>query len=479
MNPKKRLNLSESVRHAGMLMVFGFSTSLAAAAPERTGCKLAYPVVLSHHWGTKAICSDTDTEGPNAGVTSERCEQIQPAKYCRGWSADLSDPEDLDCTGGWGVPKAELNLPPRNYHLDDPTLVRDLGSNQRYYSSEIVEAIEACGNQVFISDKPAFAGYRERAISLKATVKRALEQTGAQKVVIFGHSQGSQDARYLINALPLGDTSSTDQSDGRLMGEQVAALVSTSGEPFGAEASGIGLKGLYATNVLFGSGWLDWKKDPMLKSFGRAAFDQSFWKIGRMQDAEPKFTLGANGEPVYVLSAADKTPLNFIDRYKAYLRSTAELSPSYMRAESAAWGWEKLVETLGMKQSFQVDVPIAIEADSPTNYFSYGAQVQGWNPDWGSSLTYDLIRLGSGANDGYVSVSSQNLARLPRQGEHIHTLTGSGSGYHHMFYTGENPMYGPKSADQDPAYPGGAADFYVHALRDLVARGYGASTESQ
>ena len=78
-----------------------------------------------------------------------------------------------------------------------------------------------------------------------------------------------------------------------------------------------------------------------------------------------------------------------------------------------------------------------------------------------------------------MSVSSQNLARLPRQGEHIHTLTGSGSGYHHMFYTGENPMYGPKSADQDPAYPGGAADFYVHALRDLVARGYGASTESQ
>jgi pimeloyl-ACP methyl ester carboxylesterase len=480
MNHAPQTHKAPLFKSACALLVASFGSLTAAAAPIEAGsCKLAYPIVMSHHWGTKAICSETDEEGVNAGVTSEVCEATQQAKYCRGWSADVDDPSDMDCTGGWGVPKAELDLPPRDYNVQDPNLVRDLSSNQRYYSPEIIKALEACGNQVFLSDKPAFAGYRDRAISLKATVKQALKETGAQKVVIFGHSQGSQDARYLIGALPLDETGNGDKVSGRLMGEQIAALVSTAGEPFGAEAAGLGLKALYATNKLTGSGWLDMQSDPLLKSAGRAAFDQSFWKLGSYdaQTQKPLFEISPLGEPYYVISAADKAPLSFTQRYMAYLRSMTELSPSYMRGESGGWGWSDLLRILQIQPGFASEVPPAVEAASPTRYISYAAKVNNWSDRWGSAATHRLISLTGGANDGYVSVDSQRFDRLPFEAEHVHTLSGQGSGYHHMFFTGENPIYGPlAAADQDPAYPGGSADFYVQAARDLVARGFGAST---
>src|SRR5690606_1234293 len=125
-------------------------------------------------------------------------------------------------------------LPPRRVNASDPNLVRTSAaeSYHRYYSKEIVAGLEACGNRVFLSDKPPYASYQVRARSLRATVLEALAQTGAEKVIVMGMSQGVQDARFMVAQLPVDDR----RPSKGWMRNKVAALVGMAGEHAGAES---------------------------------------------------------------------------------------------------------------------------------------------------------------------------------------------------------------------------------------------------
>lgn len=422
-------------------------------------CTLRYPIVLSHHWGIRKICPD--------GTDPSVCEAREPARYC------VRDEQTGACT--FRVTDAELSLPPRNENRYDPTLKRDLSAYHRYYSKEVVERLESCQNRVFLSDKPPFASYAVRARSLRKTVLEALGETGADKVILIGMSQGVQDARWLVAEEPG-------------MREVVAAVVGMAGEDQGAGSAS------YYFNTraqLLGTNWEDptgdftWdpnRQSPENLPDGNYAI--AWDGLWQREDSE---------ERVLIEGADPNDPLEVgFDEAKIYrhlMASMTVLSQQYMGGFE--WpgddGWTSsypdLVAFTGVGEGFSAFVEEADERNNGVLYLSYAAEIRSWDEDaWGKGFDrapFDAMREKGEANDGYASVASQRFDTRRREDgkpyenfEHVHTLSGTGRGYHHMFFGGRNDaLYGPGEEGADPVYGATAADFYERVLKDLVARG--------
>lgn len=449
----------------------------ASSAFASESCQLEYPVVLSHHFGFRKICPDDWT----AAQCQER-ESDAIAKYCRSWDSQTG------CTQ-WSLPADEQHLAPRKVNRYDVNLVRPdaVFGYHRYYSKAIVDRIEACGNDVFIADKPPYASYQIRAASLRRTVLEALHITGADKVIIIGLSQGVQDARYMIAQLPVDDSNVASG----MMGERVAALVSMAGEYKGAEASSLGLSMTYVATYLGGDGWDDPVAGEAVWEFegGEADMTEMLWrdKGNAISDAEliarpTVLTEGydINDQALYNLTTRDK--------FRSYLHAIANLSSAYMndKAYFDPTAWRALRQTVGMDEEAWSDlVNESNEACNGVEYTSYAARVRNWdNEYWGDSLIYSAISLLYGANDGYATVATQRFDRVgygvcangQRNFNHVKTLDGNfwSHGYNHVFFTGRNPMDGPRSASMQESapYDGDSADFYEQVLRDLHSSGF-------
>lgn len=427
-------------------------------------CHLRYPIVLSHHWSARAICSP---RAPAAGAAS--CMQVEDhGKYC---AQKTQDAQGKPACAEWRVPPDEQDLPPRNVNASDPSLTRNVNAYHRYFSKAIVERLRAtCGNAVYIADKPAFASYEVRARSLRNTVTEALAREHADKVILIGFSQGVQDARYLVAKLPVDD-----QQPGKgLLRDKVAALVSLAGEDGGAESASLTLDILALANQ---GDWTDVAKAIALT--GDKDVNDTTWKRS------------VNGQPVYVMGEQCHGPECDLDteaRYRSTLHSLHDLSTQYMRpsqsqqSTSSLARWQPLKDYLGIDHAHWADtIPPSLEADNGVQYLSYGARIQNWQAAWGGTFSQDFIffastALASGANDGFVSVRRQVFANPAANFQHVKTLDGSllGRGYHHMFFSGRNDaLYAPQPwAQETSPYKGGAADFYQQLARDLKARGF-------
>lgn len=429
-----------------------------------TQCQLRYPIVLSHHWSARLICSN---KAPATGAAS--CVQAEDYDtYC---AQKTLDAQGQPACATWRVPADEADLPPRNVNATDPTLHRDVSSYHRYFSKAIVERLRGtCGNAVYIADKPAFASYEVRARSLRNTVNEALAREHAQKVIVIGMSQGVQDARYMVAKLPIDD----QRPDLGTMASKVAALVSLVGEDGGAESASLALDVLSLSNQ---GNWADYA--PAIALIGDQAVNDTTWQRT------------VNGQPVYVLSEqcrGAECDVGTEARYQSALHSLHDLAPQHMRptllqqTPSAVAKWQALENYLGIGHTRWLDeVPPALEANNGVQYIGYGARIQNWQAAWGGPFTQDFlffagIALGSGANDGYVSTRNQLFANPAANFHQVKTLDGSllGSGYHHMFFSGRNDaLYAPRPWAQEAApYKGSSADFYQQVARDLKARGF-------
>lgn len=437
------------------------STTLGHQEAQAAGssCKTRYPIVFSHHWGARKICN------PDLLPAGKTCEQIEQPKNCRSWSGS-------QCTQ-WEVPPDEADLPPRDTNLGNPALVRNMRAYHRYFSKEIVDRLRnsfaqnGCGNAVYIADKPVFAGYDARARVLRDTVLRALRETGASKVNIIGMSQGVQDARYMTAALPVDDLNPALG----LMRGKVASIVSVVGEDAGAESSGLLLDTFYMLNngqwdnpQALGSQW----REPDLDAF--------LWQDKRASG--PKYVLSEVGY------AASDAGLTSMGKYRAWLRSIAELSNRYMKPSllkqlSFEQSWAALRTAAGMSDLQWSDkVPATAEANNGVYYASYGANIRYPMSDWGNdAYIYSLMQTLYGDNDGYVSVASQSFAgKSASNFRHIKTMNGStlGRGYHHMFFSGRNDvLYAPESGYREAwPYNGSSADFYELVATNLRLSGF-------
>jgi hypothetical protein len=464
-----------------------------------TNCDLDSPIVLSHHFGARKICPDT--------ADREDCDDFEPAKYCADWDWDWNE-FDYDCAR-WEVPVAERDLPPRDSNRYDTSLTRDLKAYHRYFSIDVVERLEACGNAVFVADKPVFATYEARARSLRNTVLEALNETpGASRVILIGMSQGAQDARFLAAALPVDDSDADpdDPVHGHgWMRDKVAAVVTVVGEDRGTESASILLDAIwYWQETLDGTN--PWgtiqgsilgipSRSPAFTTDMALEAPNVFWK---------KQTAGG---PVRVLlegyDVNDGTEYNLDaqDYYDHLLRATANLSVKYMTGtEFADWddyttSWSALTSTLGIDSAWSTQVSDADEAQNGIKYFSYAAKIRNWYAGWTTAelATHAAIEAAldepewyGGDNDSYVSVFSSgfewragivNGSQQPvfPNFEHVKTLAGSalGRGYHHQFFTGRNDaLYQPQSGYREAApYHGSSADFYEVVARNLKTEG--------
>ncbi len=423
--------------------------------PDSVGCQVSYPIVLSHHWGIRKIC---------ANAPDESCDRLEPARYCAEWQWDEAG-LDQDCVR-WQIPEDEQMLPPRDSNEFEPALSRDLSEYHRYFSRAIVDRIgSTCANQVYLSDKPAFSSSLERARSLRNTVLKALRETGQDKVIILGMSQGSQDARMLA-MLPLSENVSDGQQG--MMDEKIAAIVSIVGENQGSWSASSFLNTMYAQNLLAPWHWSDYRYS-LIWQLGKDLVYPGLWR-----DESDQFILSEN----------DPQGLTEEDVYRHYLASTVTLSKKYMTDVPFDWvtwedSWDELQRFLRLDDKIWTDmVPPAVEASNDITYFSYAAQVRRWNKDWGQSGVIPFyIKVFEGPHDGYATVASQKFG--PNMGanfSHVKTYAGKwgGSGYHHMFFSGRNDsLYSPESRKQEVApYSGSSADFYQRVLEDLVKAGF-------
>jgi hypothetical protein len=449
--------MSPAIRPLIALVLVATSACGADDTPTGDTCTLRYPIVLSHHWSTLRICADP--------LPSERCDRRQPARLCADWRYD----EDLgrDTCHAWRVPEDERHLPPRNVNAHDPALERDMDEYHRYYSKDIVDRLEACGNRVYHSDKPAYASYAVRARSLRNTVLEALADSGADKVHLFGMSQGVQDARYMTAALPVDD----DDPEGARMHERVASVVSVVGEDQGAESASLLL------TLVAGENGGDWNA----RAAAAAPGDDELMDVLWNDTAAP--------EPTAVLlegyDADDPAEhgLGPDDAYRHFVHSVADLSMEYMTADPDAGfldpeDWASLRSHLAApEEDWLQAVPPSREDDNGILYLSYAAMIRWWDPEaWGTDLAFSIVRSLYGDNDGYVTVASQSFADKPHPNfEHVKTMAGdeAGRGYHHMFFGGRNDaIYGPTEPHLEPhPYGGSSADFYEQVARDLAARG--------
>ncbi|MFT3859452.1 MAG: hypothetical protein QM742_18780 [Aquabacterium sp.] len=428
-----------------------------AAQAIDTTCQLKYPIVLSHHWGARLICPDPTVTGPKACVNLEDYDRLCAVKGV--------DAGGQRTCGEWRVPPEDADLPPRDVNVVDPTLKRSMQGMHRYFSRAIVDRLgKTCGNKVYLADKPVYASYEERAKSMRHTVLQALAETGAQKVVLIGVSQGSQDARYLAGVLPVDDK---DPSKGR-MKDKVAAVVTLSGEDKGAESASIQLDVLFLNN---GGAWTDYTKTGGLWS--DEAAKHLYWT--RMLNGRLTYVLGENCQ------GADCDLMTPEQRYAWGLRSLAELSTRYMRPSFLqtmfTFSWNDIKSVTGMKADrWEELLPSWREANNGVKYYSYAMGIQNLNENLERPELYWGILLLAGKNDGYVSIDSQALDNPASNFEHIRTMMGSslGSGYHHMFATGRNDkLYGPVPLLREGwPYNGDSAGFYQQIARDLKRRGH-------
>jgi hypothetical protein len=430
-----------------------------------SSCHLKYPIVLSHLWSTGKICQEPDKTG------AVSCEQVQDyERYCAQKSTNPATGE-RKCLQ-WRVPDDEADLPPRDHNVNDPTLVRDLRANMRYFSKAVVDRLKiTCGNQVYIADKPPFASYEVRARVLRSTVLQALRETGAAKVNLIGVSQGVQDARYMAMALALDDA----QADGPKMGSKVASIVSLVGEDGGTDSASLGL------NVSYASSLGNWRKPPTTsKDFNKIidAVAEGSWKRRGQAMNEP----GILVEHCEDAAACDlSSPMT---RYRWFMRAAVDLSVEFMRptltqelTTKPLWGWDKLRAFVDEPYKRWADVvPPAAEAESGIHYMAYGAVLRRPHPAWNGWTTFLGVTLTSGENDSNVSLQHQMFSNPAANFENLKVMRGSlvSRGYHHTFFTGHNDLlYSPAlPQDQEPApYGGGSAAFYQQVARDMQARG--------
>jgi len=460
------------------LAALGISVFCSLAAQANEQCQVSYPVVLAHHWGMKALCQS---------APDEECDRLVPQKYCQEWQWD-EDGQDQDCLT-WRVPDDELDLPPRNYNLFEPSLQRDVSGYYRYFSQEIVQRLSKdCGNQVFVADNPAFSSSLVRAQSLRNTVLQAIDSTGADKVIIIGMSQGSQDAR-LLTQLSVSDgklvasTGTNDNANANananssansydnvgantdVMASKVAALVTVVGENQGSWSASVFLNTMYAQRFLSSDWqWQDYENN-LIWQLGKNQLMAGLWK---------------NDQQQYVLSENQQQVQTEADIFQQFLASNVVLTKKYMTGEAYAWvnwaqSWDELRKAAGLSETnWHVGLPVSQELSN-----SYAAQVHRWNKDWGQSrFITDLVEFLEGKHDGYATVVSQSLQKqsLKSRSQHVKTMSGltQGSGYHHMFFSGRNDtLYGPKEGEQELGlYHGSSADFYQQIMTNLVIAGF-------
>ena len=97
----------------------------------------------------------------------------------------------------------------------------------------IAESLQSDGAKVFITQVSAQNSVEVRGEQLVKQIRTILAVTGAQKVNLIAHSQGSQDSRYVASVQPFNVASITSVS-GMVKGSAAAdALAKTDGTPTG------------------------------------------------------------------------------------------------------------------------------------------------------------------------------------------------------------------------------------------------------
>ena len=451
--------------------------SPASHGQEFSDCKLQYPIVLSHHFGLRTICPDS--------WTADECmtrESDNLKKYCADWDSDNGCNE-------WILPADEAHLPPRIHNLYDNRLKRtsDIAQYHRYFSKDIVDRLEACGNEVFIADKPAYATYHVRGRSLRNTVYEAISVTQADKVIIIGTSQGTQDARFMTTALPASDSAPEEGS----MAKHVAAVVGLSGEHLGAEIATIGINGLYLSNYVFGDGWIDPVAGEPFWEFeeGERLNTDLMWReVGDTTTDEALFNQPLVLTEGYDPDNPEEYDLDINGQFGAFLSGLTSLSSHYMREDfyRDETAWNDLLDTIGIQERGWYElVNEHNENCNGVSYFSYSARIRSWDYEyWGDATFYLGVTALYGPNDGYTTMDSQNFDKIGyppcadsrSNFEHIKTLDGSilSHGYYHNYFTGRNKYYGPQESwlQERPPYQGSVADFYEQVMRDLIERGF-------
>jgi hypothetical protein len=453
------------------------ASAQALATPSIPDCQIQYPIVLSHHFGLRSICPDS--WNPDECMTRES-DNI--AKYCADWN------DDEGCLE-WVLPANEAHLPPRVENLFDDRLKRtsNIAQYNRYFSKGVVDRLEACGNDVFIADKPTYASYQIRSASLRLTVLQALEATGADKVVIMGASQGVQDARFMSVYQP----ADLDNPAAGTMKKHVAAVVSLSGEHLGAEIATIGISGMTLTNYTFGDGWIDPEAGAYFWDFeeGEKLNTDIMWReIGDTTTDAELFNQPLVLTENYDANNPMEYDLDLNMQFRAFLNGLAILSSQYMQRDfyKDEQVWEALRTALGMEEYVWDDlVNEGNEACNGIGYYSYSARIRTWDYTyWGDATFYLGVTALYGQNDGYTTMDSQNFDKIGYEKcadgksnfEHVKTLDGSifSHGYYHNYFTGRNKHYGPKTAwlQESAPYKGGIEDFYEQVMKDLIERGY-------
>lgn len=450
------------------------TTTMSYAASD---CQLKYPIVLSHHFGLRSICPDSWT--PDECMTREG---DNVAKYCAGWS------DDEGCLE-WTLPTDEAHLPPRINNLFDPNLKRtsDIAQYHRYFSKEIVDRLEACGNDVYIADKPAYGSYQLRSASLRRTVMQALQETGADKVVILGTSQGVQDARFMTAVQPAELNNPAAGS----MKKHVAAVVGFAGERLGAEIATIGISSMTLINYSYGEGWIDPEAGAFFWDFeeGEKLNTDLMWRdVGNTTTDAELFDQPLVLTEGYDINDPAEYDLDLNMQFRSFLSGLTVLSSQYMQRDfyKDEQAWDALRDALGLTEFGWEDLVNANnEACNGVDYFSYSARIRNWDYTyWGDATFYLGVTALYGKNDGYTTMDSQNLGNIgyPKCAdgksnfEHIKTMDGNifSHGYYHNFFTGRNKYYGPETTwlQESAPYKGNAADFYVQVMKDLIERGY-------
>lgn len=447
------------------LLVCGTGALLWASRAHAfdAGCQLRYPVVLSHHWAMARIC-------PSSAPASGPASCVQAQDYDRYCADKGSDAQGNKTCGRWQVTPEEENLPPRNVNAYEPALTRDVRQYHRYFSLAIVNRLrQVCGNQVYLADKPVYASYEVRARSLRNTVKQALRETRADKVIVIGFSQGVQDARYMAAMLPVSD----DDAAQGAMRSKVAAIVSLAGEDGGAESAQISLE--LGRTLTLGQ----WQGAAAALGFVDAESQVVNWQRQTAGQTDSVLVEQCQGDVQCRMGTADR------DRW--IIRSLYELSPRYMRPPllqlglSSPTAWNELRQFVQAGDMSWADrLPASAERGNGIRYLSYASQIRNWYPGWGDLLSRDqlffsLISVSDGPNDVFVSVGRQKFSNWGSNFEHVRTLAGqpSGRGYHHMFFSGRNDgLYVPAAGTREAApYDGNSADFFQQVARDLKARG--------
>ena len=70
---------------------------------------------------------------------------------------------------------------------------------------KIGHELEKEGYKVYIADTDGFGSIENNAAQLKKFIQRVMEETGAEKVNIIGHSKGGLDSKYMITKLGMED----------------------------------------------------------------------------------------------------------------------------------------------------------------------------------------------------------------------------------------------------------------------------------